>query len=138
MQKNKLYIVDDNEAVCQSLKFLFDSFLLTEVKTYSNPVAFLAELAAEWRGCLLVDFFMPYIDGIELIGEIKKSNSHLQIFMMSGHGGTNVACQALAAGANAFFNKPFNTQELLQKIATVMEMDQSLPGYRIEVGIQSS
>ena len=122
MKSNKICIIDDNEAVCQSLKFLFDSFYDIDVTTYYNPLSFLEAFSPAWQGCLLIDLFMPSLSGIDLMRELKKRNCNMNIIVISGHGAADVATQAMAAGAQAFISKPFEVENLLEKVNSVLEM----------------
>lgn len=116
MKQARICIIDDNEAVCDALKFLFDSFYGFKVKIYHNPLLFLEEFSPEWSGCLIIDLFMPSMNGIELMNMLKKLHSDLKIIIMSGHGTTKHASQSLKAGAHAFITKPFKVQNLLEKV----------------------
>lgn len=113
---DKIYVIDDNEAVCDAIKFIFDSICNISVKIYHNPCVFLDEFSPKWEGCLIIDLFMPAMNGIELITRLKKLNSNLNIITMSGHGTADTASQSIKAGANEFISKPFKTDYLLKKV----------------------
>ena len=118
MSKHKLCIIDDNPSVCDSLRLLFESVYEEQfdIKTYTNPMLFLDELLPDWHGCVIIDFFMPYLNGMDLIKELKKRGCQMHCIMISGHGSATVASQALEAGACAFISKPFNVSSILEKI----------------------
>lgn len=121
-------IIDDNTAVCESLKFLLESFLNISVRTYSDPLFFLQEFLPDWKGCLLIDLMMPSMNGIDLIRELKKMNESIQVIIISGHGTAETAAKALAAGASAFITKPFKTEYLLEKIIHILGSVDMSPG----------
>lgn len=121
MKKNNICVIDDNEAVCDALKFLFESFYDTAVQIYHSPLSFLEEFSAEWQGCLIIDLFMPSLNGLELMKEIKKINNKLKIIIISGHGAIDVAEESLRSGAYAFILKPFKTQDLLNKVDAIFQ-----------------
>lgn len=123
MKNSKVCIIDDNQAVCDSLAFLVSSFYGIKVKTYNNPLVFLDEFSADWFGCLIIDLFMPTINGIELMRQLKKRNSNLEVIIISGHATSDIAQQCLAKGAHAFISKPFKTEELLEKIQAILSKD---------------
>lgn len=123
MVDNKIWIVDDNEAVCDALRFLFDSFFSLNIKTYNNPLELLEELSPEWEGCLIIDLFMYYMNGFELTKKIKKLNGHLKIIIISGHGTRETEAQALEAGANAFITKPFQMDTLLNQVSLLLDAE---------------
>lgn len=120
MQKPTLYIVDDNKAVCQSLEFLFDSFCNVNVTAYNNPLSFLHEFSNDWHGCLLIDLFMPVMNGIDLLEELKIRKNQLPVIIISGHGGNDAVTKAMQAGACKFITKPFKVEELLEVVKTIL------------------
>lgn len=121
-QKPTIYIVDDNQAVCQSLEFLFDTFCSLNVIVYNNPLSFLQEFSAEWSGCLLIDLFMPVMNGIDLLRELKSRNNKLPVIIISGHGGKDAIAKCLQAGASQFITKPFQIEKLLEIVKTVCNL----------------
>lgn len=123
MIDNKIWIVDDNEAVCDALKFLFNSFFSINIKTYHNPLELLEELSPEWEGCLIIDLFMHYMNGFELTKKIKSLNNQLKIIIISGHGTRRTEAQALEAGANAFITKPFQMDTLLNQVNLLLDVE---------------
>lgn len=121
MKNNNIYIIDDNEAVCDSLKFLFDSYYQLNVTIYHNPLLFLEKFSPALEGCLIVDLFMPYMNGIELTKELRKSNNQLKTIIMSGHGTDDAASASILAGANKFIAKPFKTEHLLKNVMMLLQ-----------------
>lgn len=115
-----IYLIDDNEAVCHAIKFLFDSFLNQKIIMYHNPLLFLDEFSAHCRGCLIIDMDMPAMNGIDLIKHVKNINPCIPVIMISGHGTTDTAAQSKAAGAVAFITKPFKTEDLLSAVKTIL------------------
>lgn len=134
MQKNRICIIDDNEAVCQSLKFLFDSFYNLKVETFQNPLLFLKKNISDWRGCILIDLFMPSLNGIDLLKKLKTKQCAMKIIIISGHANNDAANQSLAAGAAAFISKPFKIDELL---ATINQLLQLTPYPILDSAIES-
>lgn len=120
MIKHKICIIDDNEAVGDALKFLFESYNF-QVNIYNNPLLFLKEFSPEWEGCLIIDLFMPSMNGIELMKKIKTLNSNLNIIIMSGHGGEESESESLKAGASAFITKPFKTEYFLKQVMSLLK-----------------
>jgi FixJ family two-component response regulator len=123
MNKTKIYLIDDNVAICEALTFLFDSVYNLKIKTYNNPLVFLEEFLPEWDGCLIIDLFMPFMNGIDLLRKLKQLNTNLHIIIISGHGTHEAARRSLEAGAAAFIPKPFKTEVLLEKIKTLLPLD---------------
>ncbi|MCW8452347.1 response regulator transcription factor [Legionella quinlivanii] len=115
-----IYIIDDNEAVCSALHFLLDSFFNVPVEIYRSPLDFLDKFSLTWQGCLIIDLFLPYMDGNELLQELKKRNNRMSSIVISGHGDQLARKQALENGATHYLTKPFNINELLDKIAELL------------------
>lgn len=72
MKDTKICIIDDNQNVCDSLKFLIQTFYKLDVETYNNPLQFLERFSPTWQGCLIIDLFMPSLSGMELMKKLKK------------------------------------------------------------------
>lgn len=120
-QAPEIFIIDDNEAVCHALKFSFDSvFNSTKVSIYFDPLIFLDQFSAAAKGCLLIDLFMPSLNGIDFLREIKQRKSSMQVIVMSGHSAPEVATQTLKEGAYAFFTKPIKMDLLFEKIEAIL------------------
>ncbi len=116
---NRICIVDDNVAVCDSLRFLFEISFNIKASIYNDPISFLQDFNSLWKGCLIIDLSMPGMSGYDVIKQVKIINSKAQIISISGHATVEAGERALAAGASAFIIKPFNTQDLF---VTVKEM----------------
>ncbi|PJD91474.1 MAG: LuxR family transcriptional regulator [Legionella sp.] len=119
MQDTKICIIDDNPAVCESLRFLFESVDGSKVEIYMTAMAFLEKFSSEWIGCLIVDFFMPSLNGIELMKELKKRNNRMGVVMICGNGTPEIEACSLTAGAEAFMSKPFHIDKLLGIVKTI-------------------
>ncbi|KTC89848.1 response regulator [Fluoribacter dumoffii] len=120
MNQSKIFIIDDNEELCESLQFLFSTTYELQPQIYYNPQVFLEEFSQENTGCLIVDIFMPYMNGLDLIKRVKEINKKVKIIILSGNGGGNTASKALEAGADAFIKKPFGISELLDKVSAFL------------------
>ena len=124
MKSTKIYIIDDNEAVCNSLKFLFESYYDCNIITFMDPILFLNQLSPDYKGCIIVDLFMPCLNGLNLLKELKHRNCNMSVIVISGHGGADVAAQSLAAGAFAFISKPIELDRLLEIVNTILQINQ--------------
>lgn len=110
-----VFIVDDDTQIRQSLQWLFESMHFS-VKCYNSASNFLDNYSPLFRGCLILDVRMPNMSGLELLEELKSRNNHLPVIIITGHGDVPMAVRAMKAGAIDFISKPFNDQELLEKI----------------------
>ena len=118
-----IYIIDDNEAVCNALEFsiecFFDDII---VNKYSNPLEFFKHFSTDGQGCcLIIDMFMPHLNGIDFIKKLNSKNNKMPIIVISGHNSSEIAEQALNEGAIAFFTKPLNLDLLIEKIAFILQ-----------------
>lgn len=110
-----VYIVDDDKAVRDSLRWLIESIKLN-VETFSSAQEFLENYRNNTISCLLLDIRMPGLSGLELQQELKQRGIHLPVIFITGHGDVPMAVRAMKAGAYDFIEKPFNDQELLDRI----------------------
>ena len=115
-----VHIVDDDEAVRQSLAFLLGSAGLT-VRLYNSASAFLAGLSAVKSGCLVTDVRMPDMTGIELLQQLRAKACHLPAIVITGHGDVPLAVEAMKAGAVDFIEKPFDQEAILHAVHAALE-----------------
>jgi two-component system, LuxR family, response regulator FixJ len=115
-----VHIVDDDEAVRQSLAFLLGSAGLT-VRLYDSASAFLAGLSAVKSGCLVTDMRMPDMTGIELLQQLRAKACRLPAIVITGHGDVPLAVEAMKAGAVDFIEKPFDQEALLHAVRAALE-----------------
>ncbi|KTD05103.1 response regulator transcription factor [Fluoribacter gormanii] len=115
-----IYIVDDDENVLRALKWLFDSMSF-EVKIYLDATSFLEQYDPKHTGCLITDVRMPDMDGLELLGKLKRQNSLLNVIIITAYGDIPMAVRAIKAGAIDFITKPINEQDLLKLIKKCLE-----------------
>ncbi|MBR9980731.1 MAG: sigma-54-dependent Fis family transcriptional regulator [Desulfatitalea sp.] len=110
-----ILIVDDEASIVQSLKGLLtdEGF---EVLTAANGYEALQQLETEAPDLVLLDIWMPGIDGIETLREIKKGSPHIQVIMITGHGTIETAVQATKLGAFDFIEKPLSIDKVIVAI----------------------
>lgn len=115
-----VFIVDDDEAVRESLEDLLDSVGLN-VQTYASAADFLAGYSADELGCLILDVRMPGMSGLELQQELNRRNMSLPVIILTGHGDVPMAVQAMKQGALDFIQKPFRDQNLLDQVNKALD-----------------
>jgi two-component system response regulator FixJ len=113
--KGKVYVIDDDEAMRESLEFLLGSANF-HVTLFESAQQFLDELSAIEFGCVLSDVRMPVIDGIELLKRLKATRGDLPVVIMTGHGEVPLAVEAMKLGAIDFLEKPFEDDRLIGMI----------------------
>lgn len=117
-----VFVVDDDEAVCQSLKLLIEDIGL-EVRAFSSAPEFLSECDPEHPGCLVLDVRMAGMSGLELQSRLKELEIEIPTIIITGHADVPMAVEALKAGAVDFIEKPFRDQVLLDSIQRAIERD---------------
>ncbi|MDX1967574.1 MAG: response regulator [Planctomycetaceae bacterium] len=114
-----IHIVDDDADVRDSLTFLLRSVGLA-VSVYSSAAEFVALYRDDRPGCLLFDVRMPDVSGIELHERLVAEGVRLPVIFMTGFADVPMAVRALQSGAVEFIEKPFNRQELLERVQRVV------------------
>lgn len=117
-----VFVVDDDEAVCDSLALLLSS-VGRRVKTFLSARAFLDAYDPEQPGCLVLDVRMPGIDGLELQERLTAAQVPIPILFVTAYGDVPMAVRALQAGAVDFLQKPYREQELLERIDAALAED---------------
>ncbi|UPJ68193.1 response regulator FixJ [Bradyrhizobium sp. 191] len=113
--KGHVYVIDDDEAMRDSLNFLLDSCGFG-VTLFDNAQGFLGALPGLAVGCVVSDVRMPGLDGIELLKRMKAQQSPFPILIMTGHGDVPLAVEAMKLGAVDFLEKPFEDDRLVTMI----------------------
>ena len=113
--KGKVFVIDDDEAMRDSLNFLLDSADF-KVTLFEAALSFLDALPGLDFGCVVSDVRMPGLDGIELLKRMKAGNSTFPIVIMTGHGDVPLAVEAMKLGAVDFLEKPFEDDRLIGMI----------------------
>jgi len=117
MPRGKVYVIDDDEAMRDSLDFLLNSAEF-EVVLFDSAQAFLQVLPDLEFGCIVSDVRMPEIDGIELLHRLKTQQCRFPVVIMTGHGDVPLAVEAMKLGAVDFLEKPFDDDLLISMIDT--------------------
>src|SRR5258707_10713073 len=113
--KHNVYIVDDDEAVRDSLATLLISAGL-RTKSFASAYGFLQEAASLEPGCLISDVRMPEMDGITLLHELKSLKLDFHVVLITGHGDIKMAVLALKVGAVDFVEKPYDDEIILAAV----------------------
>lgn len=117
-----VFIVDDDPAVRDSLRWLLESMRL-RVATFDSAEAFLKFYTMHMVGCLVLDVRMPGMSGLQLQQHLTKQQYALPIIFITGHGDIPMAVRAMQAGAKYFLEKPFEDQLLLDYVNEALALD---------------
>ena len=116
-----ILIVDDEESICQSLKgILVDEGY--EVLIAGSGEEALKVIDGELPDLVLLDIWLPGIDGIEALKIIKAEHPHIQVIMMSGHGTIETAVKATKLGAFDFVEKPLSLDKVVLIVNHVSDL----------------
>jgi len=129
-QESIVFIVDDDEAVRNSLRLLVKSVGLTATALVSAE-EFLASYDPLQPGCLVLDVRMPGMSGLELQQQLNLRGAVIPVIFITGHGDIPMAVEAMQQGACDFLQKPFRDQDLINRIQRALEKDRA---NRVELG----
>ncbi len=118
------FIVDDDEAIRDALTWLFRSRNVPS-HAWSSAEAFLSDWHEGMRGCLVLDIRMEGMSGLELYDLLAQRASGLPVIFLSGHGDIPLAVAAVKKGAFDFVEKPFNDNELVDRVIEALALDDS-------------
>ena len=110
-----VYIVDDDDAVRTSLRFLLES-VGCDLRVCAGAAEFLDAYDTGRPGCVVLDVRMPMMGGFDLQKELSRRGAPLPIVFITGHGDVPKSVRALKSGAFDFIQKPFNYQVMIDTI----------------------
>ncbi len=119
-KKGTVYVVDDDEAVRDSLQWLLEGKDY-RVRCFESAEAFLSRLDAREVACLIADIRMGGMTGLELQDRLLERKSPLPIVFITGHGDVPMAVDAMKKGAVDFIQKPFKEDELLTLVVRMRD-----------------
>ncbi|MCW5595966.1 MAG: response regulator transcription factor [Rhodocyclaceae bacterium] len=124
MTEQRVYIVDDDEPMRDSLQWLLESqgFAVT---AFASAEEFLAACRDGMAGCIVLDVRMPGMSGLELYEKLNARRCTLPVIFITGHGDVPMAVSALKKGAVDFIEKPFGDQDMLRLIVQCLELDRA-------------
>ena len=119
-KKGTVYVVDDDEAVRDSLQWLLEGKDY-RVRCFDSAESFLSRYDAREVACLIVDIRMDGMTGLELQNRLIDSNSPLPLAFITGHGDVPMAVDTMKKGAMDFIQKPFNEEQLVPLVERMLE-----------------
>ncbi|MCZ2102931.1 MAG: response regulator transcription factor [Comamonadaceae bacterium] len=118
-KKGTVYVVDDDEAVRDSLQWLLEGKDY-RVRCFDSAEAFFTRYDPREIACLIVDVRMGGMTGLELQDRLLERKSPLPIVFITGHGDVPMAVNTMKKGALDFIQKPFNERELLELVERML------------------
>ncbi len=118
-EKGKVHVIDDDEALRESLAFLLRSARL-EVESYPSAAAFLEAVPNTQLSCVITDVRMPGMSGIDLLRRLRELKIEVPVIVITGHGDVPLAVEAMKVGAVDFLEKPFDDEVLLASVRSAL------------------
>lgn len=122
LQDQRVFVVDDDAAVRDSIAELLDSVGM-RVEAFASALAFLDVFQPERPGCLVLDVRMAEMSGLVLQQRLNELGARIPVIVLTGHGDVPMAVQAMKAGAFDFLQKPYRDQALLDSINAALAAD---------------
>lgn len=126
-----VYIIDDDADHLSSLKELIESISL-KTKAYQSPTEFYADYDPSLWSCLLLDVRLDGFNGLDMLEEMPDKKIRIPAIMISAYAKVPMAVRAMKSGAVDFLQKPFDEQELLDRIYTALDTDKRARDNEIE------
>jgi len=118
-----VFVVDDDEAMRNSLRWLIESVGLA-VECHDSAESFLDSYYPGRSGCLLLDVRMPGMSGLELQEYLRRNEINIPVIIITGHGDVPMSVRAMKEGAIDFIEKPFNDELLLDAIRNALAVNE--------------
>lgn len=120
MNEGLIHVIDDDEAMRESLRFLLDTAGFAAL-TYESALQFLESPLDGGRACIVTDVRMPHMNGLELVRRLKGKGVILPVIVITGHGDVPLAVEAMKAGVIDFLEKPFNDEVFLNAVRAALD-----------------
>lgn len=124
-----LYLVDDDDDLRTELAELLE-LRGYQVTAFPHGAEFLEAAQSLEPGCVLLDYNMPKMNGLEVLGRFDELGLPHKVVILTGHGEVSIAVTAMQRGAVHFLEKPIGTSELLPAISSAREALQEEAGLR--------
>jgi len=124
-QPATVFVIDDDEAVRDSLRLLLKSMGLP-VRACAAAQEFLPGYNPHHPGCLVLDIRMPGMSGLELQQQLNIRGATIPVIFITGHGDIPMAVEAMQHGAFDFLQKPFRDQDLIDRVQRALERDAAI------------
>jgi len=119
-KKGTVYVVDDDEAVRDSLQWLLEGKDY-RVRCFDSAESFLSRYDPREVACMIVDIRMGGMTGLELQSRLIEVHSPLPMAFITGHGDVPMAVDTMKKGAMDFIQKPFNEGQLVPLVERMLE-----------------
>lgn len=121
-----IFIVDDQQEVREALEILLES-MDYQVEAYGSGEEFLARMKDHRQGCLVIDYTMSGMNGLEVVARLKDRDIDLPVILMTGQIDLRVAADPGSFGITAILEKPFDFSALRKMLADVLGSNSAEP-----------
>lgn len=118
---DRILVVDDEKIILELTSMILRSRGF-DVLTSRSAVEGLELIAREQPAVVLLDYMMPVMDGLTALKQIRERFPHTYVIMFTGKGCEEIAVELMKAGASDYILKPFNNQDLVDRIAKVFKL----------------
>ncbi len=115
-----IFVVDDDDSIRGAIRAVLEDDD-REVEDFATCEAFLAAFHPGRPGCLVLDAYLPGMNGIALLRRMREAGHALPAVMITGNGDVTIAVEAMKAGASDFIEKPIGRTELLASVDLALE-----------------
>lgn len=122
MTAGTVYLVDDDSAIRDALAWLLRSCGIAS-REWASAEAFLVDYRADLRGVIVLDMRMEAMSGMELFDRLLELGCRMPVIFLTGHGDVPQAVAALKKGAFDFLEKPFDDNELTDRVRAALQLD---------------
>jgi FixJ family two-component response regulator len=122
--QERVFIVDDDPAICEGLSNLLESVGIA-AEHYPSAEAFRERWDKANAGCLLLDARLPGISGVEFQEQLREAGLGIPIIFMTAHGDVPMVRKVMKAGAIEFLTKPFQKEELIHAVEQAFTFDRA-------------
>ena len=120
-----IFVVDDDDHIREGIRSVLEEGGLI-VEDYSACETFLEAYRPGRGACLLIDAYLPGMNGFELLQWLRDAGHRLPAIMITGHSDVPMAVRAMKAGASDFIEKPVGRRKLRESVARALEQSQDL------------
>jgi DNA-binding NtrC family response regulator len=117
--KRRILICDDEEGIRESLKLIlqekYDIIFSANGKQCLDCIKQTGDI-----DLLLLDIKMPKLNGLEILTQLKTANPNLKVIMVTGYKSVETATEAIQLGADDYIVKPFDSQDILNKVGRLL------------------
>lgn len=133
MAGEKILVVDDAKNVRDIFTYAFDEYDILTAKSAEEARAVLSR--PNDIDLIVLDVMMPGMNGLELLGEVKRKNEYCKVVIMTGYSSKDIAIEALRLNADEYIEKPFDiekTKEIFERLLSEARSMHGEPGERVE------